>query len=318
MELYLQSLAFTANVVAPIFFIVLLGYLMRRWGWINGDFVDTASRLVFRVTLPALVFLSISRTDFHAVFNPQQLTFVFFSLLASYLLIWILASRWLKNPADHGVFVQGAFRSNYGIIGFAVAFNLYGQPGLAQSSMLAALVIPMFNLMSIIALAPAAHPGQRLGLGRTALEALKNPLILAVLFALPLSYFNLQLPELLKKTGNYFANLTLPLALLAIGGTLNLQSLRDSSLPSAWASGIKILLMPLLLTPLAWAFGFKGQDLALLFVLFACPTAAASFVMASAMGGNAQLAANIVLVSTLGSVLSLGSGIYLMRVLGLI
>jgi predicted permease len=64
--------------------------------------------------------------------------------------------------------------------------------------------------------------------------------------------------------------------------------------------------------------GFAGQDLVNMFVLFGCPTAAASFVMAKAMGGNAQLAANIILTTTLGSVFTLSGGIYLFKLIGVI
>lgn len=318
MELYLQSLSFTANTVAPVFFIVFLGYILRRVKLIDDNFISTASRLVFVVTLPALVFMSISRTDFHAVFNPEQLSFVLFGTLISYIGLWILAKRWIKRPEDLGVFIQGAFRSNYGIIGLAVSYNLFSDSGLAQASLLLALVIPLFNVLSIIAL---TIPAQRSGSARlrdTLFEVLKNPLIIAVIVALPFSYFGFQLPEVAQKTGRYFANLTLPLALLAIGGSLNMESLRNTSAQATWATLSKLVILPVILTLCAWVYGFRGQDLTMLMVLFGCPTAAASFVMAKAMGGNAELAANIILMTTLGSVLSLSAGIYLMRVLGVI
>ena len=224
MELYLQSLSFTANIVAPIFFIVFLGYLLKRVRLIDESFINTASKLVFVVTLPTLVFMSISRTDFHAVFNPQQLGYVFFGTLISFIALWLVARRWIQRPEDLGVFIQGAFRSNYGIIGLAISFNLFADSGLAQASLLLALVIPLFNVLSIIALTLPAKNSGGFTLLQTCTEIIKNPLIIAVLLALPFSYFGLQLPDLVQKTGRYFANLTLPLALLAIGGSLNLAN----------------------------------------------------------------------------------------------
>lgn len=318
MSLYLQSLIFTANIVAPIFFIVFLGYLLKRLRIIDESFINTASRLVFVITLPALVFMSISRTDFQAVFNPQQLGFVLIGTLISFVLLWVLAKRWVHRPEDLGVFIQGAFRSNYGIIGLAVSYNLFSDSGLAQASLLLALVIPLFNVLSIIALTiPAQKTGQA-NFFSTLLEVVKNPLIIAVLLALPFSYFGFQLPELAERTGKYFANLTLPLALLAIGGSLNLKSLRSTSAQATWASACKLLILPTILTLAAWLYGFRGQDLTMLMVLFGCPTAAASFVMAKSMGGNAELAANIILTTTLGSVLTLSGGIYIFRLFAII
>lgn len=318
MDLYLNSLSFTANIVAPIFFIVFLGYLLKRVRVIDENFINTASRLVFVITLPALVFMSISRTDFHAVFNPEQLGFVLFGTLLSFIALWVIAKRWIRKPEDLGVFIQGAFRSNYGIIGLAVSYNLFSDSGLAQASLLLALVIPLFNVLSILALSIPAQRSGSSSLTSTVMEVLKNPLIIAVCLALPFSYFGFQLPEVAQKTGRYFANLTLPLALLAIGGSLNLQSLRNTSAQATWATLSKLVILPVALTMMAWLYGFRGQDLTMLMVLFGCPTAAASFVMAKGMGGNAELAANIILMTTLGSVVSLSSGIYLMKVLAVI
>lgn len=318
MNLYLQSLAFTANTVAPIFFIVFLGILLKRIRLIDEAFVATSSKLVFTLTLPALVFMAISSTDFQSVFNPQQLIYFVGATLTTFTLLWWLAARWINDGRDLGVFIQGAFRGNYGIIGLAVSYNLFADAGLAQASILLAMVIPLYNVLSIIALTLPMQKDGGLSLGGALLEIVKNPLILAVLLALPFSFLGWQLPEVAEKTGRYFANLTLPLALLAIGGSLSLKSLRDTSAMAFWATAAKLVIIPVLLTLGAWIYGFDGQDLAMLFILFGCPTAAASFVMAKATGGNAQLAANIILTTTLGSVLSLSAGIYLLRVWGVI
>ncbi len=318
MDLYLQSLQFTAGVVIPIFVIVVLGYLLQRTKLIDDAFINTASRLVFMVALPTLVFMSIASTDFHAVFNPAQLGFVFAGVLLSFSATWWLAARWIKTPEDIGAFVQGAFRSNYGIIGLALSYNLFGNDGLSQASMLLALVIPMFNVLSVIALTVPMQErdGGGISIRQIMGAVIRNPLIIAVLLALPFSYFGLHLPETLDTTGQYFANLTLPLALLTIGGTLDLKSLRRSSGMAFWSSAIKLVLVPVLMTSVAALMGFSGQDLAMLFVLFGSPTAAAAFVMARAMGANARLSANIILITTLGSIITLSSGIFILRLLG--
>ena len=313
MTLYLDTLLFTSNIVAPIFFIVFLGHLLIRLRVIDQGFVTTASRLVFTITLPALVFMSISRMDFKAVFNPVLLGYFIIGTLITFTLLWQISKRFIHRPEDLGVFIQGAFRGNYGIVGLAVSFNMFGDSGLAQASLLLACVIPLYNVLSVLALS-MPHQKSGFNLSKPLLDIARNPLIIAVILALPFSYYGWGLPIIGNKIGNYFANLTLPLALLAIGGSLNLKSLRNTSGESGWATLIKLIIMPLVLTGGAWLYGFRGQDIGILMVLFGCPTAAASFIMAKGMGGNAQLAANIVLTTTLGSVLTLSGGIYLLRI----
>ncbi|MBR9866773.1 MAG: AEC family transporter [Oceanospirillales bacterium] len=318
MSLYIDTLLFTSNIVAPIFFIVSLGYLLMRLRIIDQGFIDTSSKLVFTITLPVLVFMSISRMNFQAVFNPQLMGYFVVSTLIIVPFIWLISRYFIKEPADLGVFIQGSFRGNYGIIGLAISFNMFGNSGLALASLLLVCVIPLYNVLSVLALSLPMQQSSGPSIIRPIKEIARNPLIIAVLLALPFSYYGWGLPSVGDKIGTYFANLTLPLALLAIGGSLNLKSLRNTSGQSGWSTLIKLIIMPLILTLGAWLYGFKGQELGILFVLFGCPTAAASFIMAKAMGGNAQLAANIILTTTLGSLITLSSGIYFLRLWNLI
>lgn len=58
--------------------------------------------------------------------------------------------------------------------------------------------------------------------------------------------------------------------------------------------------------------GFRGVPLGVIFFMSGAPTAAASYVMARAMGGNASLAANIIALTTIGSLLSCTVGIFVL------
>lgn len=314
MSLYLQTLGETAQIVVPIFLLLAAGFGLRRGRVIDEAFVTTASRLVFNLALPILIFVSVARADVRQLFDSAQLFYVYGTTVGLTLALYLAARRWIAAPADQGVFVQGAFRGNFGIIGLAVIFNMQGEAGLAPAALLLALIIPLYNLLAVLVLS-LPHRG---GPGATSIgrSLLANPLILAVLLALPFSLGGWSLPPVLGRTGDYFADLTLPLALLAIGGSLDLRYLRVGSRLALISSGLKLVLIPLVLTLGALLVGFRGDDLARLFVLFGCPTAAASFVMARVMNGNPQLAASIVALTTLASIPTLGTGIYLLKLFG--
>jgi predicted permease len=59
------------------------------------------------------------------------------------------------------------------------------------------------------------------------------------------------------------------------------------------------------------------MDLGILLLMSSTPTAASSYVMVRAMGGNAPLAANIVALSTVGSLISTSVGVVALKSLGL-
>lgn len=62
--------------------------------------------------------------------------------------------------------------------------------------------------------------------------------------------------------------------------------------------------------------GVSCATLGVIFLFSATPTAAGSYVMTRAMGGNATLAANIIAITTVGSFFTTALGIYFLRSLG--
>ncbi len=310
-EIFLQTLETTL----PVFAMVFIGLGLRRVGWIDSAFINTASALVFRATLPTLVFLSIIRADLDTAFNPGLLVFYLLATLGSFALVWLWA-HWRVAREDRGVYVQGAFRGNCGIVGLALAANLYGDFGLSAGGILLGLVIISYNMLSVVVLI-AYQPGQRMDWRRIFHDILRNPLIIAVLAAIPVAALNITLPGWVMTSGDYFASLTLPLALLCIGATVSLGAIRSDSTTALGSSLFKMVILPLLCTASAWLAGFQGPELGLMFLFFASPTAAASFVMVKALGGNDRLAANIIALTTLLASLTVTFGVFILRSAGL-
>lgn len=300
----------TLGVTAPVFAMLFLGVLLRRIGWIDEPFINTASALVFKGTMPTLLFLGILRADLASALQPALLGYFVLATLGCFLLAWGWAV-WRVPHAERGVFTQGAFRGNCGIVGLALAASLYGDYGLSLGGVLAGVVILSYNLLSVIVLA-LYSPQARTDVGSIVRSVLGNPLILGVLAALPLAAFAVELPRWLLTSGDYFAQMTLPLALICIGGTLSPAAIRAGSSLALSASLFKLVWLPLLATLGAWLCGFGGRELGILFLYFASPTAAASFVMARAVGANHQLAASIIVLTTLGAVLSINLGLFLL------
>lgn len=298
-------------VTTPVFAMLFLGLLLKRLRWIDDAFIDTASKLVFRGTMPTLLFLGMAQADLDSALQPQVLLYFIVATLVGFSLCWAWAV-WRVPFADRGVYTQGAFRGNNGIIGLALATSLYGEFGLSMGAVLAAVVIVCYNVLSAVVLAlysPSAKPGFWPIVG----SIVRNPLIIGVAVAVPFAVLKIQLPEWLLTSAEYFAQLTLPLALICIGGTLGLDALRRSSTLALSSSLFKLVWLPLLATAGACWWGIRGAELGILYLYFACPTAAASYVMARAVGANHELAAAIVAITTLGSVLTINAGLLVMQ-----
>ncbi len=315
MSEFFAVLAFSFSVTGPIFVILALGVWLKRVGMLTDAFIDAGSRLVFGIALPALLFVSISQTRLEEAANVALVVVAAAVTVVAYVLLEWLVGRTRLPASDRGVVVQGAFRSNLGIIGLAYCINAYGEAGLIAASLYVGLITILFNVLAVVTLSRSLH--KRQGPGRVLRGIATNPLIIAILLALPVSWAELALPAVLLQSGRYLADLTLPLALLCTGAALNFASLRASPQGTLIAAVAKLVLIPLFATLAGIAWGFRGIELGILMLMSSAPTAAASYVMVRAMGGNATLAANIIAVTTLGSLLTTSAAITILRATGL-
>jgi hypothetical protein len=312
---FLDTLEFSLSVTGPIFVILGLGGWLRRIGMINDAFIEVGSRLVFNVTLPALLFISVSKTHLDTSANFSLIGFG----IAATLLAWgaseLIARLAVRAPRDRGVVVQGVFRSNMAIIGLAYCVNAYGDAGMAAASLYVGLVTIVFNILAVISLSTSLHASQNVG--QVLRSVALNPLIIGIVLALPISIAGLRLPGIVIQSGEYFARMTLPLALLCTGAALDFRSLREDPRDAVLAAAGKLVAVPLLFVLGGIALGFRGMDLGILLLMSSAPSAAASYVMVRAMGGNSALAANIVALTTVGSLFTTSAGIVVLKGMGL-
>ncbi|NQT26012.1 AEC family transporter [candidate division KSB1 bacterium] len=309
----MHEFLFILESVAPVFLITFLGMVLKRVHMINDQFVADSSKLVFNVAMPVLVFLKLSEVNFGQVFQIRQILYLYFATFTAVVIIWLSVLRLIPQGEDRGAFIQGAVRSNFAIVGFAIISNLFGEAALSKAAMVLAFIMPLHNILSVIILTLSSHPGKTVEWKTIFSRVIKNPLIVSAAIAILFAVFKIPVHSIFKNTGNYLAGITLPLALLGIGGSLNIDEIKRASKMAFAASGIKLILLPLLGTLGAIWIGMRGQDLAVIFILFAAPTAIASFVMAQTMGANSRLAGNIVIISTFGAVLTITVGLYILK-----
>jgi hypothetical protein len=191
--------------------------------------------------------------------------------------------------------------------------NAYGDQGLALASALMASLTVSYNILSVAILSFYAGR-ESFSLKQVIVDIVKNPLIIAIALAILVSALQVPVPRTLMSAGEYLGSLALPLALLGTGAGMNLRAIRDSSLVTVLAVVMKTALLPIGVTLAAISMGFEGVMLGALFLMFASPTATASFIMVKSMGGNDALAANLIMVTTLVSIFTCSIGLFLLRV----
>lgn len=310
-----NTVLFSFAVTGPIFLLLGLGAWLAHLRAVNDNFVEVGSRLVFTWALPALLFVSIAKTSISATTNLELIAYGLVAMLVLFVLTEWAVTALVQPPEDRGVVVQGIFRSNMAIIGLAYCVNAYGEVALAAASLYVGILSILFNILGVITLSRSLHKHQ--GVGRMLRNIVTNPLIIGIVLALPFAWWDVRPPALVMKAGETLADMTLPLALLCTGASLDFHTLKQEFSNTMLASLSKLVAIPFLFTLGGWWWGFRGMDLGILLLMSSAPTAAASYVMARAMGGNATLAANTVALTTLGSLLTTSVGIVVLQGRGL-
>lgn len=313
----LSTTNFALSVTGPIFTMVVLGGIMKYYRLIGQAFIDEASKIVFNVSLPVLLGMSVVKTDLANLFDLNTIGTAALATLLVFILLSVTASLFVKNPREKGVYVQGAFRGNLAIVGLAFCANLYGDAGIAKASILMSILTLMYNVLSIYTLTTTLTD-KKLNMFSMLKSLAKNPLIIGIVTGIVINLVNIPVHPILMKTGDYLGQLTLPVALLCIGASLSFAEMKDTK-GVAFAAVIgKLIFTPLIITYIGYLSGFSNMDLGILFLMVSTPTAAASYVMVKAMKGNETLAANIIVISTIGSLFTVSVGLVILKSLQLL
>lgn len=314
------ALIFAVSITLPNLLLLALGFGLYRTEKINYNFVNVASNLVFNYCLPCLLFVSVLKSE---VDYSQQIVLISAGIVVTFILYLgaeLYAYFRIQAPEDKGVFVQGVFRSNMAIISLATVANAYGSVGMSVGAVYMGVVTILFNILSVITL---SRTQQQTSFNKQAIDIIKkivkNPLIIALVSAFVYKASALPLPpEPLMKTASLLAAIALPLALICAGASLDLKSMFGLSGLSMQASIGRILVAPLVAVAIGLLFKLPPLHMGVLFMMVSAPVAAASYVMAKAMGGNETLAANILAFTTVFSMIGMGIGAGILRSMGLI
>lgn len=314
---FFSLLGFAFGVTGPIFLLVFLGIFLKKLRVIDESLTKAASKLTFLVAMPTMLFMSMINTDIRSLINPAYLLYALVATLVLFLLISLLAPLLVKEQRDRGVFIQGSFRANLAIVGFAFCFNAYGDLGLAKASILMSVMTTLYTILSVYTLTTNLS-SESVKVSGVLRDIAKNPLIIGLAAGISCNLLAVPLPAVLTTGGEYVARMTLPLALICIGGSMSLGELKNSSSVSTLAVVAKLIIVPLAMVYPAYLLGFTGMDLGVLFLMVSSPSAAAGYIMVQGMGGNGKLAANIVVISTLASVITVSLGLAVLKQIGIV
>ena len=295
----MDNLILSFNVVSPLFIVMSLGYYLKHIKLLDSKTLNSMNTVCFKVFLPLLLFYNVYKSDIKSSFNINLILFSVISVIILFLFLLLVIPKIEKDNSKCGVMIQGIFRSNFVIFGMPVATELFGDDKIGITALLIAIIVPLFNLLSVIALEIFRGEGENINYKKIIKGVITNPLIIASDIGLIFVLFGIKLPTFLEKSVNDISKIATPLSLILLGGSFSFGNVQSYLKKTIFIVTNKLIFVPLIFIPIAISFGFREIELLSILLVFAAPTAVSSFQMAKQMGGDSVLAEQAIVFSCL-------------------
>ncbi|WP_291995585.1 AEC family transporter [Candidatus Accumulibacter sp. ACC003] len=267
-------------LAAPLFVLVLVGYvLMRGCGW-PPSMSENLTRFVFSVALPAMLFRLMSDFSKLPAVDARLLIAFFGGCLIVFAMGRLLALRLFQlDGTGQSVFAMGGVFSNNVLLGLPLAKLALGEAAVASVALV--LVFNALILWTLVSVSIewARHGSFSVqGFAATARGVLTNPIVVGILSGALFGLSGWPLPSLIAQPLGLLAQAAAPLALIALG-----MGLAEYGVRSGWRISVAICFLKLIVQPLVvWL-------LAVLIGLPAMETRVVVLLASLAVGANVYL-----------------------------
>lgn len=316
-----ENLIFSLNVVLPLFLCCVVGYASRQLKLVDEAFLSGCSHVVFYIAIPANIFLSVASSDLRTSISLPLMAYILSAIILLGAVLTALIPRLIRDRPTAATITICMFRSNFAMLGIPLAMSLMGTEGARPTMVMvpfATLLYTVLTVAILVVVGQGGGTGNTSALRNTLREVVRNPLIVASAASILVAWLKIPLPVFLNSTVERFADMCTGLSLFMLGAQLNIREVRGRLRYTIPTAIVRLVIIPLLVVAVAVMFGFRGGELACVFIFFAAPTAVNCYVLAGRMGGDGRLAGDVVLVTSCFSTITLMLGIFFLKSLQLL
>lgn len=313
----MDSFNISFNAIAPITLIVIMGYLLKKYKFLDKPTIRNMNSLCFKFFLPILTFSNIIHTNVKEIIDTNLLIYIVLSIIIIIIISIIIVPFFEKDRKKQGSMIQGIYRSNFVILGIPLTSHIAGEKASAIAAILIMAVIPMYNFMAVIIL--SIYGGKsKINIKEIAVQVIKNPLIIASLAGILISVIELKLPIYIDKAVVDLSKLGGVLPMFLLGADLDFSSISSNMKDLIITISGKLFFVPLIFLTLAIKLGFSSEKIVALIAVYCAPIAVSSAIMAQQMGCDSELSTQLVVFSTVLSCFTIFMWVFSLSLLKLI
>ena len=299
----LQNFIICVNSVIPQAVYLIVGIMLKRFNVISEEEVKRFTKVIFVMLYPFLMFDNLYGKSLGEHFSLPLIIYACTSLLVIIACIWWAVCRFEKDNYNRGAMIQAMFRSNIVLMGLPVATYIFGKGNVATVAVLLMVVVPIYNVIAVVIFED--FRGGKVSWKSIIHGVLTNPLIVGGIAAIIVLVLGIEMPENLLVPIRALSDATTPVAMVLLGASLKISGIKQDKRKVLACVSVKLIVVPIFGIGGAVLFGLRGVELLAIALMYATPTALASFAMASSMGGNDELTGETVVFSTMMSCLTL-------------
>jgi hypothetical protein len=267
---------------APLFLLVLAGYLLAASGRWPKAVSDALAKFVFAVAVPALLFSLMSDLSKLPPVDARLLVAFFGGCLVVFVLgraigLWLFG----LDGVQQSVFALGGIFANNVLLGVPIAKATLGEA--AMPSVALVLVFNSLTLWTLVTVSVEwARHGEMSarGFGNTLRSVLTNPIVASVLVGTAFGLSGLPLPALVGTPLSLLGQSAIPLSLVVLGMGLAEYGIRAGWREASAITAIKLLVQPLVVWLLARLLGLPPVETQAVVLLAALSVGVNVYLMA--------------------------------------
>ncbi|MCD6550164.1 AEC family transporter [bacterium] len=274
--------------IAFVGFVFFLGYSLKITRFVRKKEADLFLKIVFFISLPALVLFSISHIELSwklAVFPVAA----FIVILITYCVSLIIGKKLKLERSSFGVFLAGTMIMNTGFI-LPFVIMLYGQEGTAKLVLFDfGNIVMTFGFVYYLT---RKYGEKESGFWENIKKFLLSPPLWALLIGIWVNLNSFEVPLIITRTFYFIGLSAVPLVLFSLGVYF------DPRFPKKFllfcASSIRIFFgffLGLLLTKI---FGFEGINKVIILLACSAPAGYNTLVFSSISGLDKEFASDLI------------------------
>ena len=288
-------MSFALAALLPVFITILIGLGLRTTAFIGENEWQAVDSICYYVLFPAIIVKEIAGANFAGLPVAQMAIALMAAVIvmSAALLFFRQPLATLLNldgPQFTSLF-QGSTRWHT-FIALAIVPQLFGVESLALAAVAAAAMTPLLNVINVAVLGIYAT-GSPPRATTLVVAITRNPFVISCVVGILLQSLGLVPPKMVLDVLDIIGKGALGLALLAAGAGLRFGELRTTGATAAFATALKLAVMPLLVFLLTALLGVGGTAQQVAIICAAVPTGSGAYVLARQMGGDAPLVASI-------------------------